>query len=345
MTGKIARLAPQPGAQEYRGRMQVIWTEKYGWITYKWPRGRGKPVSEAQALTQSQFARIMQVIKVQPAPILESAEEITQNTGWYVRDVLMSAAYGNLISCYDTNGKWWTGRVMAANQIQTYLDSISNVRGTILYRNDDQWIGLPPGNAGDQLIIDTLTGLPNWATGGGGGGGAGQQWAVPLSVGNPATSSTTFNWKGWSFQPTSNFSLYEAMGLFSPTFADTYQAVIAELDGTSNTPKITSLNYSEERTLSADSNASMQLFAWETPVALVPTSVYALMIGRTSSADGTTNGMETYEANIPGYSAPITVWKEARYAKAALAIGDTLDTNSGSEIPLCCYFSWAIPSV
>ena len=53
------------------------------------------------------------------------------------------------------------------------LDSISNTPGAVLYRDNTQWQGLPPGSASQFLRLGADGITPEWATvAGGGGGGA-----------------------------------------------------------------------------------------------------------------------------------------------------------------------------
>ncbi len=51
-----------------------------------------------------------------------------------------------------------------AADVQEILDQISTTRGTVLYRNASDWVGLAPGTAGDFLKTNGAGADPAWAT-------------------------------------------------------------------------------------------------------------------------------------------------------------------------------------
>lgn len=46
-------------------------------------------------------------------------------------------------------------------RLQRLLDIIGDTPGSILARGPDMWIAIPPGNAGDVLVIGD-GGIPEW---------------------------------------------------------------------------------------------------------------------------------------------------------------------------------------
>jgi hypothetical protein len=84
------------------------------------------------------------------------------NTPLLTRDILMKAAYGTLLTGTLKNGQLWTGVRMAGGNIQGLLNSITDIPGSILFRNATAWVGLPPGSA-DQVLGLSEDGItPEW---------------------------------------------------------------------------------------------------------------------------------------------------------------------------------------
>lgn len=48
-----------------------------------------------------------------------------------------------------------------AQRLREALDVLGQTPGSILYRDQDRWRALEPGNIGDVLAIDT-DGMPGW---------------------------------------------------------------------------------------------------------------------------------------------------------------------------------------
>jgi hypothetical protein len=170
MTGKVPEVSSEISGLKIAGSLRVFWSNKHQrFIARGWPT-KAPPMTPARRASIQRFKDVVQLIKTNAPEDVMAAEEFTANSPFLVRDVLMMAATGKLVSAYMADGTYWTGLNMAFPEIQTYLDSISNVRGTILFRGAQNWIALEPGDAGDVLTTHGAGADPDWAPSSGGGG-------------------------------------------------------------------------------------------------------------------------------------------------------------------------------
>lgn len=159
-------------------------------IIASWPKPRGKPVSEKQALSQKAFKEVAEAVKRTAAEVQNFHRLAAAGTPMLPRDTLFAALYGNgpTIKLYD-------GRIIKpmANKYlsSTVLDAIGWQEGTILYRGANTWEELIIGTPGQVLTV-SLEGRPIWADQGGGGGGSSQIWALPSSYAAPGDLYSTF---------------------------------------------------------------------------------------------------------------------------------------------------------
>lgn len=91
------RAPPYPIAMP-RARGRII-TQPHGdaWVTKKWPKKIGRNRSPAVRQGMSDFAWLQQSLKHTAPQEVAQAIADTHKTGWYPRDALMAAAYGNYI--------------------------------------------------------------------------------------------------------------------------------------------------------------------------------------------------------------------------------------------------------
>lgn len=111
-------------------------------------------------------------VKIATSWEIEISKEVAGRSGYTWKDSLIAMFYGTNVEYTDINGVFWQGRRIVAQEIQTLLDSISAVPGSILVRTTTAWAVLYPGSAGKVLTMREDTNLPDWlaqASGGGGG--------------------------------------------------------------------------------------------------------------------------------------------------------------------------------
>ncbi|MGA7966797.1 MAG: hypothetical protein WCB49_13105 [Gammaproteobacteria bacterium] len=168
--GYGASWQPTPGA---RGHFYVREDPKHGQIAQSWPRARVGPGSPAQQDSQKAFSQAVRWARNPMQQELQVALDLSKDTGYLPRDVLISAIYGRLVVAYMKNGKTIRGVRDLAGDIQALLDSIADAPGTILVRTATGWSGIAAGLADDVLTAGGAGVPPRWApvTAGGGGGG------------------------------------------------------------------------------------------------------------------------------------------------------------------------------
>ena len=136
----------------------------------------GKLVQVNAGATGLQFAGISQVLDLLGAT--QGSLLYRSAAGWVV---LAPGAAGQLLSSGGAAANPAWANAPAAN-IQTLLDSIGNVQGSVLYRGAAGWVVLAPGTAGQVLTSGGAGANPSWAAGGGGGGGPATEcaWTAPV---------------------------------------------------------------------------------------------------------------------------------------------------------------------
>lgn len=163
MTGKVPGLSPAVGAVRIRGRLQVVWNEKFQrYVAKSWPKGNGGDTPRRK-VAREEFIKAAALIKHATPEEVQAATDLTRNTPFLIRDVLMMAAYGRLIEGTTKDGVTWKGIRTVAKDMSDLLDMITNVPGSVLYRGDTDWLGLGPGAANQLLVVDPTTMKPKWA--------------------------------------------------------------------------------------------------------------------------------------------------------------------------------------
>ena len=142
--------APKEG--RHRGVMSVVLDSRGRLYVRKWQRkGRPNP-STAELETRAQFKQAVQNIKNVAPAVQDYAREISANTAWTWRDLLMAWQYGHNVTIYTPDGTTFVGLKDMAIDAQSTLDSIVDDVGAILVRTPTGWKGLIPGPIGEVLM-------------------------------------------------------------------------------------------------------------------------------------------------------------------------------------------------
>jgi hypothetical protein len=99
--------------------------------------------------------------------------EATRGTPMMPRDVMTMIMAGRFNAIQMADGRIIYS-MAAVQDISESLDILSQTKGSMLYRNNTLWQGVPPGSPGQVLTFTGLNSAPAW-TGAGGGGGVGYQ--------------------------------------------------------------------------------------------------------------------------------------------------------------------------
>jgi hypothetical protein len=91
---------------------------------------------------------------------VETAKNMAKGTPWVYRDILIMASYGFLYEIQMPDGSILMPYRSQNPNVQYLLDQITSVHGSILYRADIGWVGLPPGT--NSYVLTMASGLPVW---------------------------------------------------------------------------------------------------------------------------------------------------------------------------------------
>jgi len=215
MTGKIPNLPNVDRPLHLKGSLSVKYNQKFQrWVVRSWPKGNGGDTPR-RYWARAAFVKAAELIKSASADDRAGAAALAKNTPFLERDILMMAAFGNLVQFTTPDGVTWIGARMANITAQQYLDSISTVDGSVLVRTSDGWVALLPGTADYVLTMNAGSGLPQWQPSAGSGGGYAPGTLPPIL--QAAVATTNANKATFPAAPTPG-SLLVAM-CFNPTSA------------------------------------------------------------------------------------------------------------------------------
>lgn len=139
-----------------KGRL-YSYENKFGNITASWPKPRGKAKSEAQQWAQDRFTEACKIMKLMPGDFLAYAAENCKGKPMLPRDALMAALYGRGPVIYLPSGR--VLRPMATRiDMSTMMDNLAWKPFSMLYRDDDTWVGLDPPSETSVLVFDVAQG-------------------------------------------------------------------------------------------------------------------------------------------------------------------------------------------
>jgi hypothetical protein len=126
-----------------------------------WPPKRPGKKSEAQLETMRLFKDACIAMKRMDATVQNTARDASKGTPMLPRDALLAQLYGKGPVVFATNG---TRLVPMPNAIgiSDLLDMLDWTPGTMLFRGQDLWIPIPPGNENDLLRFRSAKHAPEW---------------------------------------------------------------------------------------------------------------------------------------------------------------------------------------
>lgn len=182
---KVELAALDPDAlPRHKGSYLVVDT-KWGPRLVTWPKPRGKAKTPYDWFRQQEFA-IAGWMAANPSPLdYLTAVEMTKGTHQVPRDFLTMCAFGRAYTLVGPSGIEWRNFRDVTNNPQYVLDQVTDEPGSMLYRSDIGWIGIPGGLNGQVLTFGASQ--PGWATPSGGGGALPPSTLVRMST--PETSA------------------------------------------------------------------------------------------------------------------------------------------------------------
>lgn len=220
----------QSGLQLFRGQFQTYGHPKYGLIVTKWPRKRGPAKTPLAALNMAMFKQVIAWAKFPLSSEITEAQIGTFQTGYLIRDVIESAAYGLVTYGYDDAGNLYMGFRLANQQIQVLLDSIGLDPGSMLFRGPDGWLALEAGDAGTVLSSPGTGQPPLWIP----TSGLVSPPALQLNVPATATSAQNFATEGIILRPVVSLKMQALQVIFSSVTGGTYRLGVAAFNTATN---------------------------------------------------------------------------------------------------------------
>jgi len=180
-------ISPEAQPAKAKGRLRVFWSPKWQrWIAQSYPTSNGGD-TPLRAASRAQFTAAVAAIKYATGDEVAAAYAATKNTRFLPRDALMLAYFGKLVGGADGTGSTILGVIMAQDEIDVLLGSISDVDGVLYTMLSGQVVAISPGSPSQVLTMNPGTGLPAWIdSGGSGSGGPSPYWPS-----TPATPSLT----------------------------------------------------------------------------------------------------------------------------------------------------------
>lgn len=175
----MAKVTPLPGGMQKppraKGEFYVRGGERWGWVACAWPRRYLRTKGFAyQKYVQLEFSLASSWASQASALDQETLRYLAEGCRYTWRDLMIRAMFGRLYELTAQDGTVWKASRDVDPNPQFILDMISQEAGTVLYRDQNGWFALSPGNNGDVLTYDSKNFAPSWqkpASGGGGGAG------------------------------------------------------------------------------------------------------------------------------------------------------------------------------
>lgn len=141
----------------------------WGMHMQKWPRKRGRAKEGYDLYRQIEFQIAAQLAKAPEPVMFQTALNLTKGSTWTYRDLMVRACMGLAYTITLEDGTvLQPARSMTSNPLY-WLDLISDVPGSIVYRSDIGWVGLDPPNFSPALLQYS--------------GGLNFEWVVPPTSG------------------------------------------------------------------------------------------------------------------------------------------------------------------
>lgn len=284
-----------------RGRLVLRTNGRGQLIAQAWPKKRKRPLHPTTQAQNERFRQEIAVSKRVPSEFMIAARSLTHRTALMPRDVLIKAAYGQLVTLHLEDGRIYTSMTNYL-KVSTNLDLITNLPGKTLIRGQDFWEG-----------IDFPTAGANW------------QYSYQTDWRSTTFSGSSYAFKGYVLEPLQTTSVNALLAVFNAILNATYKMVICELDGSDEIVAVVS---SDELTAL---QTETQPFAFPVSTVMTANTRYAIMIGRTDDADD--YAMPVYFGGAANFQWPCRQIKTARLASADPAIGQTINSPSSTDCP------------
>lgn len=145
------------------------------WVVCMWPKKTCREPTPDEEVARQRFKQVCEALKRMHPSILYYFRMNSWGTPMLPRDALMAMIYGKGPVIVRPNGE--KVRPMASRlDMSMLLDNLAWKPGSILWRDENTWVGLDAGAVGQVLTVNHDTGFPEWRDPAKGGSGG---WSVP----------------------------------------------------------------------------------------------------------------------------------------------------------------------
>lgn len=309
----MAKVTKPENARRALSGAFVIRDTKWGPVVASYPRKRSRPPSPYEVYHRGEFG-LAGSLAAHPFSLdVAFAESWAKGTNMVPRDILTMLAMGTFFIFEGDDCPPFQSWRHMSNNPQYWLDLITDVPGTVIWRSEEGWVGIPPGNSGDILTI--VAGIPQWLPNTG-AAGAPAQWTMPPLSG---VSGSAYATKGGIIEPAVPTTI-QALSAYMTTVAGaSYSMSIWTLSGYS----LDTLIGLTDTLIPSSAETGPQEFALPDPVTLAADTPHAILLSRTDASD-------TYVLPVYGSTDDFVSWlgrKVDTYltlAKASPTTGDAL---------------------
>jgi hypothetical protein len=288
---------------------------RWGLVAQKWPRKRGVGKTPYDKFRQAEFAWVAHQAS-QPLPVeYDTAVALTKDTLLMPRDLLMMAMYGSALEFSLPDGTILPRFRDVTNNPQYVLDQVTDEVGAMLYRSEEGWIWVNPGNDGSVLFIKDRS--PFWGS-------------LPFANGGPTSqrqiagetaSSSAFATKGNRINLTEQLFLDQVQAKIATSAGKNYILNVGKYVGTAVTEFLI-----DPITIVPSTSANAVLtFNLPEVVQFDAGTDYFISITRDDITGSTSNGV--YALNAASFGLPLTQGTDQAIRSTAkpFQVGSTLD--------------------
>lgn len=290
-------------------------------IVSSWPRPQKRQPTEDEAATRRLFKECCVAMKVMHPAFIAYAAEDSKGKPMLPRDALMAALYGKGPVFFLPDG---TRRIPMATRIDmsTMMDNIAWEPGSLLYRDEDMWVGLAPPDEPSFLVFDPAQGFI-WVSEPGGGGT--KVWSN--CNGRTARNANT-TCKGVIFEPFEDITIDAVNFLAGFAAGNQYKWSIYEVG-----PTEIILSILGDGNLPIPSTSADRIFVGYLPAPLILLAGHRYMVCcRQPTAVATNNTEIRYGDRVPS---PLALWPgfaSFGIAKQNPVVGDQFVFHSSTQI-------------
>ena len=187
--------------QSFKG-LAYSYTSKHGEVYASMPKKPGKARTSLQQQNMDMFKDACIAMKLLPAPFLNAAREAAKDTPMLPRDCILAALYGQGPVFFLPGGRRLIPMARRVD-MSSVMDNLAWKPGSLLWRDNDLWVGLDRPDVPSLLGFDMVNG-PVWLDAE--NFGSSRLWQAPI----PGLIVTNnFNCKGAFYSPFEHIITYQ----------------------------------------------------------------------------------------------------------------------------------------